>query len=47
MPDLIEGGQWTTIISKKKKRMERNLGCYVISLAGGEYGTSTSLLTDV
>lgn len=31
-PNLVEG-QWATIVSKKKIRMEKNLDCYVIFLA--------------
>lgn len=44
--NLVEGEQWNTTISKKKKRMEENLVCHVIAPGTGEYNTSTSLLID-
>lgn len=45
--DLVEGGCWTIIVTRKKKRIGENLGCHVISLGIGEYDTSNSLLTDL
>lgn len=43
---LVEGGQWTTIISKKKKKMKKKLGYHVIFLGTRKYAISTSLLTN-
>lgn len=45
-PDLVEGEHCTTVISKKKIRMEKNVGYHVISLCIWEYNTSASLLTN-
>lgn len=43
-PNPVKGEQWTTIVSKIKKRLEKNLGCHVTSLGPREYDTSTGLL---
>lgn len=34
------------VVSKKKKKMKKILGCYIISLGTREYDTSNSLLID-